>query len=467
MEIPSGLSDVHDGVPITDARTTLKSLGFKPASPVRVKSEPDWVQESSILEFWYHPKGLAFAGWVAENGELYNARMSAVIDVGWGEPPVMNGVRPTTWECEDGTSILNFNSSLDRDRKTTLLGLLGEMKQKEVMLGGFVLWAEQAKKEMTGSWLFCVGNEALGRIAADMGLSKWLHNAPEPLIEYVRRREDHITGRVRMNPSIPSWGDRLGRAFRQVGVGAGQSHPTANQKKQFMEWMRIGTGELPWKRDWHVQEGTGLMLPHVLALMSTETRAQDRLLMWCRQAPEKFLRQAFIDPHCSGCNVVTRFVVRGGIQGSLEQHSLGKLPQGRANQSAPAASMSIAAQSLEIISERTGNSTVVSVQEALQEIEGLLSSDPGTLSGAATEGFVQKLLEFLESIHHLEIGSRAKNGDATPPPSAEYWKQRLEAVARGVPWTPLVARLQEWEMETAIPPAPTGKSPRGAPKTRF
>ena len=442
----SSILDVHHGVLATDAAKTLEILGFKAAPLDTVKSDPSWLDEKSTLKFWHHPQGLALAGWAGKEGELFSIRMSAAIDAGWGELPELDKLRTTTSYCDDGTRVLNLNASLDREGSGTLFEVLEEMNKKGVLIAGFGRWAELARSGRTGGWLFCVGDQTLKGILSQDGLENWFGSAPAGFLEFLGHREAHVSGRVLTRPPEPSWKVRLADAYRQLGVSMGQDRPTESQKKQFREWVQIGTGERPWRRDWSTQEGTGLMLPHVLALMLTERRAQDRLLKWCRQAPESALRKAFVGPHQSSQDTAINFLVRGHIQCSLP-------PSGQAPQNASAVSGSRAvAQALEIIAERTGGASPIGVEHALREL-----ASPHLLSGEKiTEEFIQDFIGLLEIIRHLSPGRPNPDNTKEPrsgehPHGAGHWESQLASLVPIAPWEPLVSRLREWEMEDALP----------------
>lgn len=459
------VEDVSDLVALTRAQASLSKMGFVAMDPIEITDQQGRV---STQHAWAHPDGIFVASKGHEDGNIYNTRVAALADTGWEGATSFNRVRAVVSYLLDGTRAVNLTVAADQPDDRTLLTFIRDLTKSKARIEGFDRWAELAKKGETDHWLFCVGYENLEYIQEQHGIEKWLARAPKGLVDFTIHRQDCGVNNAWSKRPMDAWEKGLHGFLRREGVASGTPHPSGEQKRQIQEWVHMGTGQAKWDRCWKAQEGTGIMLPHVLGLMLNEYRAQTRLLKWVRSAPVRSLEQAFLKPLPSGRNPLTETVIAGAIQGAAHIPRMGNLPLGRAGQPDAKPALDVAVEALETIIERIEGAVNLGVSEVLEHLLGEGNYPTPTDREGFKPVFVSQMGDFLSQIKHLEerLGERkaggTTQGDSTP--SRLEQMRHIEEAMPEVGWGPVISLVKQWAMDESLPKAeqaPSLKS-RGA-----
>lgn len=88
------LADVADTTALDQAQATLQALGFEAVAPVELQQDRSagvppgvWTHGRSGPRLaWVHPQGMMVAAQGHHDGNIYNVRAVALVDIGWQEP---------------------------------------------------------------------------------------------------------------------------------------------------------------------------------------------------------------------------------------------------------------------------------------------------------------------------------------------------------------------------------------------
>lgn len=454
------LEDVADGSSLAQTNETLARLGFERLETVRLNEDKFQQVRTSVLHAWVHPAGMMLAAAGHADGNIYNVRAVAVMDNGWSdETKVLDRVRKVVSRLRDGTQVLNLTVAADQPGDRTLLTFLREMESSGLPLEGFDRWAQLAQEGHANTWLFCVGNERLEQVRDQHGLGTWLAQAPASLAAFVEHRSSQLAA-AWAAPTPEPWEAGLGRFFQQEALASDLGIPSVDTRQRLSEWMDMGTGKAKWGIEWDMDESTGIMLPHVLAWMATETRAQARLVKWIRHAPDEAVEQAFLTSLPSGNHPVIDTIVAGAISGAAHEARRGSLPRGRAKQPPPKPALEAAAEALEALVDRMDGGVVLGVESVLEHVVGHKDLIQNPDLGAE---LVRQLTVFLTAVKKLEDQGRIVPSTPTSAVGLRALALRLEERLPQVQWGPLQAQLGEWAMAQSLPRASgegRGRGPR-------
>lgn len=461
------LADVADTTALDQAQATLQALGFEAVAPVELQQDRSagvppgvWTHGRSGPRLaWVHPQGMMVAAQGHHDGNIYNVRAVALVDIGWQEPPSFSRVRVVETPQDDGSRLLNLTVAADQLGDRTLFTFLRELGEHDLALEGFDRWGEQLEQGRGRSWLFCLGNDSLESIAQEHTIDRWLEDAPDSLIAFVKKRlEDQLKSSATQAPTQP-WNDWTNTFLRRQMRASGQARPSSDpeQRQHIAQWIDMGTGQSRMKRDWTSAPGTGVMLPHVLALLSTEARAQARLRKWIEDAPLKALKQAFFTPLPTGENPIASTIIEGALSGEIARQAKGRLPVGRAGQPSPKAPLNSAAQALEALMQRHPENRAVEMSTVLAQLESVIDNTLLTTGNAFNAEFFHNLVDFLAQVRQWEKQSgqpRPLSGTGEKPSvehmSLAQWGDRLEARFPRLNLQGLCAQLTQWSMEDSL-----------------